>query len=202
MVKLRSACKGTCDVHKDVDRVGNLLDKRAESRDPVDRVLLSATLSTWAYLDLLHDVVTELQDLPHGLVEFLRGHGVGVGTAWLTCAHVLDVGHVAREGSIRVGARELEEQGTEGGIACGGVPGCVTDSLVQVGHGRLGQVVAGFTHERVDKVVATKSAGNKDGHVLAVGCANADVAAHVREDGIVAEGDESLGQLGRRQRLT
>ena len=86
---------------EDGDRVGDLLDKRTKEGDLVERVL-----------NLLHDRVTEAENLPQGLVQLLRAHRGG-GLRRAVSAHRLDVIHFARQ-ALALSVRKVQEQRTKG----------------------------------------------------------------------------------------
>lgn len=87
--------------NEDRDRVGDLLNERTKKRDLVERVL-----------NLLHDRVTEAENLPQRLVQLLRAHRGGV-LRRAVGAHRLNVVHLTRQ-ALALSIRKVQEQRTKG----------------------------------------------------------------------------------------
>ena len=63
------------------------------------------------YLDLLHDRVSERENLPQGVVQFLRRHLTWVNTTGLTSSHVGNTVHFPSE-LFTTSAGDVEEEGS------------------------------------------------------------------------------------------
>lgn len=144
------------------------------------------------YLDLLHDVVSEAEDLPQHSVQLLRAHLARVEPAGLTSTHALYIietpGQVTTISAGQV-EEELSQRSGRVGLALADRSG-VCHRLGQVGDRRLGQMVCRLAHERVDEVGTAKRASHEGKDVSSVRRADLDVLADVREDLVVTKVDQ------------
>lgn len=85
--------------NEDTNRVGDLLNQGAETRDFLDCVR-----------DFLGDIVTEAEDLPDDTVELLRGHSAGVLARGTNVRYVI---HLAAEVTASA-TRKVKEELTKG----------------------------------------------------------------------------------------
>ena len=165
------------------------------------------TLFVSAHLDLLHNRVSEGEDLPNGRMQLLGRHLGWVKTSRLTSSHVANVVHVSAE-VVTCATWQIEEQLSKRGarvrlallrassvahllgqVRDRGLISALTKPGFMVTH--LTEMICRFTHQGVDEIGTTESTRYQGVNAFSVRRIDLDVLTDMREDVLVAQRDES-----------